>query len=223
MSSRADLPDTALDLGATDSLAHMLPPLLLASGSALLLATIASGAPAAPTAPTAPPAPQAPPAMSNGTGPPASSPYPAGYPELAATAKWVAPVASPFHVTRKFEHANPNWLPGHRGVDFAAEVGAAVYAASPGTITWASSIVGRGVVVVSHAAGLRTTYEPVTAAVSVGDQVLAGQLIGWVTPGTGHCGGYLTCLHWGLRRGFDYLNPLALIDQRRAVLVPLSG
>ena len=81
------------------------------------------------------------------------------------------------------------WLPGHRGVDLAAERGDVVRAARAGTVTVAGDIAGRGVVVVSHLGGLRTTYEPVVAVVAVGDAVDAGDVIGTLAGGDVHCGG----------------------------------
>ena len=79
-------------------------------------------------------------------------------------------------------------------------------------MVFASALAGRGVVVVAHGS-LRTTYEPVSATVAVGDFVFAGDVIGRLAPGVSHCSkfGRVACLHWGLRRGFTYLNPLMLV------------
>ena len=72
--------------------------------------------------------------------------------------------------------------PGHRGVDLLGGPGQAVHAALAGTVTYAGMLAGRGVVVVAHGA-TRTTYEPVTASVAVGQPVASGrparQLSGW--------------------------------------------
>jgi murein DD-endopeptidase MepM/ murein hydrolase activator NlpD len=76
------------------------------------------------------------------------------------------------------------------------------------------------VVVVTHEGGLRTTYEPVAPLVSVGDVVAAGDVLGTVSEGAVHCGGAVPCLHWGLRRGRDYLDPMLLIVPQRPVLLP---
>ena len=62
---------------------------------------------------------------------------------------------------------------GHRGVDLAGSVGQEVHAALAGTVTYAGRLAGRGVVVVSHGE-TRTTYEPVTATVNVGDPAPQG-------------------------------------------------
>ena len=44
-----------------------------------------------------------------------------------------------------------------------------------GTVVFAGVLAGRGVVSVAHPGGLRTTYEPVTATVAVGDVVARGR------------------------------------------------
>jgi murein DD-endopeptidase MepM/ murein hydrolase activator NlpD len=56
--------------------------------------------------------------------------------------------------------------PGHRGVDLAAVAGAPVLAAGAGTVVFAGTVAGRGVVSVDHSGGLRTTYEPVLPTVT---------------------------------------------------------
>ena len=99
---------------------------------------------------------------------------------------------------------------GHRGVDLAAAVGAVVRAAGPGTVAFAGPVAGRPVVSVDHPGGLRTTYEPVTPLVSRGDPVARGDPLGTVAAAPGHCLP-ATCLHWGLRRGDVYLDPLTLV------------
>ena len=139
------------------------------------------------------------------------------------TSVWVAPVGPPTHIVRAFDRPVPNWLPGHRGVDLAAAQGQPVIAAGAGRIMWAGTIAGRGVVVIAHINGLRTTYEPVRSSVSVGQVVKAGYPIGYIAPGQSHCGGRGWCLHWGLRRGFDYLNPLLLLKLGRPRLIPLKS
>ena len=76
-------------------------------------------------------------------------------------------------------------------------------------------------VVVDHG-GVRTTYEPVSASVSVGDVVARGAVIGTLQRGSSHCFPR-ACLHWGLLRGDTYLNPLTLVGAGPIRLLPLSG
>jgi murein DD-endopeptidase MepM/ murein hydrolase activator NlpD len=110
------------------------------------------------------------------------------------------------------------YAPGHRGVDLAASVGLVVVAARSGFVTVAGDVAGRPLVVVSHGDGLRTTYLPVDPLVSVGDRVEAGQPIGSVAA-TGHCA-VTSCLHWGARRGDDYIDPRTLLPLGPIVLLP---
>jgi murein DD-endopeptidase MepM/ murein hydrolase activator NlpD len=110
---------------------------------------------------------------------------------------------------------------GHRGVDLAATAGTPVKAALAGQVLFAGTIAGKGVVVVGHG-DTRTTYEPVTPLVRVGDRVGRGAPIGVLRPG-GHClpG---TCLHWGWLRGETYLDPLELVGASGPVrLKPWTG
>ena len=82
---------------------------------------------------------------------------------------------------------------------------------------------GRGVVVVGHDDGTRTTYEPVRPAVRVGDLVRTGEPVGTLSAAGGHCLP-AACLHWGLLRGEQYLDPLTLVGVGRVRLLPyLSG
>ena len=138
-------------------------------------------------------------------------------PTVRPASTWIAPV--PLHITRGFDRPVPNWLPGHRGVDLAARPGQLVRSAGDGTVIWAGILAGRGVVVVGHQGGLRTTYEPVSASVVAGEQVHTGEVLGSIDRGQTHCDG--RCLHWGLRRGLEYLNPLLLLGLGHARLVPL--
>lgn len=110
---------------------------------------------------------------------------------------------------------------GHRGVDLAGAAGQAVRTALAGEVTFAGRLAGKGVVTVTHG-DTRTTYEPVTASVTVGDAVGAGDVIGTLEPFASHCAPR-TCLHWGWLRGEEYLDPLRLVGGGPVRLVPLEG
>lgn len=99
---------------------------------------------------------------------------------------------------------------GHRGVDLAASPGIPVRAVAAGRVSFAGTVAGKGVVSVELAGtDLRTTYEPVTASVPKGAEVAAGEVVATVAPTGSHC--TTTCVHWGLRRGETYLDPLSLL------------
>ncbi|QWF24002.1 peptidoglycan DD-metalloendopeptidase family protein [Nocardioides sp. LMS-CY] len=122
-------------------------------------------------------------------------------------------------VVRAFDPPADPWDTGHRGVDLRGHPGQRVRSALAGRVTWAGVLAGRGVVVVGHGT-TRTTYEPVTATVAVGDRVAAGDLIGALSPVGSHCAPG-SCLHWGWLEGETYLDPLRLVGAGPVRLLPL--
>jgi murein DD-endopeptidase MepM/ murein hydrolase activator NlpD len=129
-------------------------------------------------------------------------------------------------VVRAFHPPTSQYGPGHRGVDLAAVVGTPVLAAGAGTVVFAGTVAGHGVVSVDHPGGLRTTYEPVSPTVTTGERVAKGERIGTVAPGDPGCPG-AACLHWGVLRdpknGRQYLDPLRLLATARVRLLPIDG
>jgi murein DD-endopeptidase MepM/ murein hydrolase activator NlpD len=121
------------------------------------------------------------------------------------------------------------WQVGHRGVDLAAAPGQAVLAPVDGVVVTAGRVAGRGVVSIRSASGWRATLEPVDAAVTAGQVVSRGQVVGSVSaPGAGgaqHCAPP-GCLHWGVRTGSGarvvYRDPLSLL-RRPVRLLPVPG
>jgi murein DD-endopeptidase MepM/ murein hydrolase activator NlpD len=122
-------------------------------------------------------------------------------------------------VLRPFQPPMQPYGPGHRGADLAGAVGQPVLAAADGVVVFAGPLAGRGVVSVQHPDGLRTTYEPLTAAVAAGAAVRRGQPLGTLEPGHPSCQP-AACLHWGVRRGTEYLDPLRLVSVGRVRLLP---
>lgn len=140
------------------------------------------------------------------------------WPAVAAD-PWGWPLAGPQAVSRPFDPPETRYGAGHRGADLAGRDGVAVRAAGAGRVSYAGLLAGRGVVVVTHGE-LRTTYEPVTAVVRVGQRVAAGQVLGRLT--AGHAGCPSACLHWGLLRGDTYLDPVLLVRSGPPRLLPLD-
>lgn len=116
------------------------------------------------------------------------------------------------------------WGPGHRGVDLAAVAGTPVLAPADGVVTFAGTVVDRGVLTITHPDGLRSSLEPVIPGLGPGTRVTAGDEVAVVGTG-GHCGRVRTgCLHWGVRRSEVYLDPLALLAAAEpVVLLPVLG
>ncbi|MCP2299535.1 Peptidase family M23 [Nocardia amikacinitolerans] len=130
-------------------------------------------------------------------------------------------------VERRFDRPAQDWLPGHRGVDLAGTPGQTVVAAGAGIVVFAGEVAGKPVVSLDHPGGLRTTYEPVRARVSVGARVSCGTPIGTLEEGHADCAAP-ACLHWGLRREAgrrvrpEYLDPLGLLHFAPLRLEPVE-
>ncbi len=140
---------------------------------------------------------------------------------LPPVALWTAPLEGPLAVGRAFEPPPHAYGPGHRGVDLAGSAGAPVLAAGDGVVVFAGMVAGRPVVSIDHANGLRTTYEPVAPSVGAGQAVARGSPIGVLATGHAGCAAG-ACLHWGVRRGDTYLDPLLLLRPPRVRLLPLG-
>lgn len=184
------------------------------------------------------------PSVAGSTTPASGAPGTAVGPEQAERAApasrvgaWVPPLERPLDalgVLASFDPPAQEWLPGHRGVDLAAPPGEPVHAPSGGVVTFAGPVAGRGVVVILHDDGLRTSLEPVAGHVRPGARVAPGDVVGTTeVPGLqgatasqhgGHCAA--TCVHWGVRRADRYVDPLALLGERPPILLlpllPLS-
>jgi murein DD-endopeptidase MepM/ murein hydrolase activator NlpD len=133
--------------------------------------------------------------------------------------RWPVP---PRGVVQGFAPPPQPWLAGQRGVDLAAPAGSAVRAAGAGVVTFAGRVAGVWVIAIRHPDGLSTTYEPVRPSVHAGDAVAAGQVIGVLRRFGGQCRPQ-ACLHWGLRRGQVYLDPLLLLRGGVVRLLPYDG
>jgi murein DD-endopeptidase MepM/ murein hydrolase activator NlpD len=133
---------------------------------------------------------------------------------------WSWPLDPRPAVLRTFNPPAKPWLSGHRGVDLeAVSNGAALLAPSAGRVSFVGVVVDRPVLTIDHGNGLRSSFEPVASALTVGSAVAEGDVVGQVQPG--HCGRAPPCLHWGVRRGDEYVNPLAFVmDLRPSVLLP---
>lgn len=122
-------------------------------------------------------------------------------------------------VLAHFAPPEETWGAGHRGVDLAGTAGQVVRSALDGTVAFVGTIAGKPVVTVRHGAR-RTTYEPVVGTAKAGDHVAAGDPVGRLALTSSHCFP-AACLHWGLREGDEYLDPLVLVGGHAVRLLPL--
>jgi len=163
------------------------------------------------------------PSASAAVKPPVAGTLPAAARRVEAepeTARYGWPLRPVPRIAERFRAPSERWAAGHRGADLVGAPGQEVLVARDGVVAFAGPVAGRGVVSVLHPDGLRTTYEPVTATVAVGDVVARGAVLGALEPGHAGCPA-AACLHWGVRRGeADYLDPLVLVGPGQVRLLP---
>lgn len=102
---------------------------------------------------------------------------------------------------------------GHKGLDIAAPYGTPIYAAESGTVTRAGNKYdGYGnCVMISHADGNVTVYGHMSSvAISYGDYVVRGQLIGYVGSTGDSTGNHC---HFEVRSGSYYNDPSDYVSQ----------
>lgn len=123
-------------------------------------------------------------------------------------------------VLRDFDPPDKPWLSGHRGVDLrTASDGAVVTSPASGIVSFAGVVVDRPVITIDHGGGLKSSFEPVSSSLVAGASVGTGDAIGSVN--AGHCAA-IPCVHWGVRKDGEYLDPLSLfLDLRPSVLLPV--
>jgi len=124
----------------------------------------------------------------------------------------------PGDVVHPFDPPAEEWGAGHRGVDLAAATGEPVRSPAAGVVSFAGQVAGKPVVVVTHPGGLRSTFEPVTVSAVRGDPVAAGDVVGTLAAGPGHCAP-AGCVHWGVLHGEVYLDPLALLGEAPPIVL----
>src|SRR3954452_19615562 len=151
------------------------------------------------------------------TAEPTSAPSPA--PDRGVL--WSPPMDGDLTVTRPFDPPPHPFAAGHRGADLRGTPWTPVLAAGNGVVVFAGWVAGRPVVSIDHPGGLRTTYEPVASSVAAGQTVARGSPIGTLAAGHGGCP-VEACLHWGLRRGETYLDPLSLLQRPGVRLLPIE-
>jgi len=121
---------------------------------------------------------------------------------------WAWPVAGP--VIGAYDPPDSPFGSGHRGIDVAAAIGTIVVAPADGTVSFAGPVGGRRFVTIDHGDGLRSTVSFVEALqVRTGDVVTRGQSI--ASSGTGHTGSTIPHVHFGVRIGEIYQDPLVYL------------
>jgi murein DD-endopeptidase MepM/ murein hydrolase activator NlpD len=122
-----------------------------------------------------------------------------------SSAGFIWPVSGP--ITSPFGW---RWGRMHEGIDIGVPYGTPIHAAAAGTIIYCGWEEGYGnLVVIDHGNNLATAYgHQSSIAVSCGEQVSQGQVIGYVGC-TGHCTG--PHLHFEVRVGGNPVDPLGYL------------
>jgi hypothetical protein len=147
-----------------------------------------------------------------------------GSPGAEAAGTWTWPVRGP--IVRPFDPPASPYGAGHRGIDIAVPAGTVVLAPAPGVVSFAGRVAGELFVSIDHGAGLVSTSSYLSAAsVAKDDPVVAGQPIG--LSGAGHPGSMIPHLHFGVRLGGVYVDPLRYLGPISLVgilwLAPIGG
>ncbi|MBS1119679.1 MAG: Peptidase [Deltaproteobacteria bacterium] len=117
---------------------------------------------------------------------------------------------------RKRMHPVLHTVAAHLGIDYAAPVGTAVWAAAPGTITHRGPAGGAGnLIMIKHDGGIETAYMHLSkfADIKVGQKVPAKTIIGYVGT-TGLSTG--PHLHFGVKQNGAWIDPSKLAPVRSA-------
>lgn len=131
---------------------------------------------------------------------------------------WAWPVLGPRTAVVPYRAPAHEYGAGHRGIDIAASPGTEVRAPAAGVVAFRGVVVDRPLLTVEHPGGYVATFEPLDSALSPGDPVAAGDVIGTVGIG-GHAA--VGTLHLGVRLDGAYINPMLLFGEvPRAVLLP---
>lgn len=135
---------------------------------------------------------------------------------------WESPTGGAPKVARDFQPPAEKWLSGHRGVDLSVHLDGKVRAPEAGTVSHVGKVVDRNTITIDHGNGLRSSFEPVDSNLKRGDRVRKGQIIGTLSNGN-HCALDLhACVHWGVRLGDEYVNPLQFVGAfLPSVLLPV--
>ncbi len=141
--------------------------------------------------------------------------------DTAPRASWEWPLSPRPAVLRAYDPPDKPWMSGHRGVDLGeTHDGVPVTSPESGTVSFVGVVVDRPVITIDHGGGLRSSFEPVESQLTAGTVVAKGETIGTLQPG--HCAAN-ACVHWGVRRGDAYVNPLEFVtDLRPSILLPLG-
>jgi murein DD-endopeptidase MepM/ murein hydrolase activator NlpD len=131
-------------------------------------------------------------------------------PSIGAESKFSSPLVGS-SVVHEYRQSETPYSAGHRGVDYEAKLGQAVFAPADGQVHFVGKVVNRQLISLDHGQELLSAFEPVCSQLTEGDPVVSGQLIGEVCEGEAsydlHCQPNI-CMHFSVRKHGEYLSPL---------------
>jgi murein DD-endopeptidase MepM/ murein hydrolase activator NlpD len=125
----------------------------------------------------------------------------------AVRGSWGWPMASPRVLARPYFAPPTPYAAGHRGIDIRAAASSPVLAPADGIVHFVGVVVDRPVLSITQRGGVLSSFEPVASALSAGDLVVRGEVVGTLL--AGHCA--MPCLHLGARVDGEYVNPLLFL------------
>jgi murein DD-endopeptidase MepM/ murein hydrolase activator NlpD len=129
----------------------------------------------------------------------------AGEVPAPATGLWTWPVAGP--ILRAFDPPDNPYGSGHRGIDIGATVGTPILAPAAGVVSFSGKVGGQLFLTIEHGGALQSTSSWLAdVLVRKGDTVAEGQVVAHT--GWGHAADPLPHLHFSVRLGGAYVDPL---------------
>ena len=141
-----------------------------------------------------------------------------------ATGSWLWPIEG--RIARGFAPPTTPFSAGHRGIDIDAAFGTPVRAPANGVVSFTGFVAGELFVTIDHGDGYRSTDSWLgQSLVKKGQAVKAGDVV--ALSGRGHPELPEDQLHFGVRLGDNYIDPLTVLGPQSAVdlvrLVPLDS
>lgn len=131
-------------------------------------------------------------------------------PSLGAENKFISPLVGS-EIIREYRQSETPYSAGHRGIDYEATLGQAVFAPASGQVHFVGKVVNRRLISLDHGGQLLSAFEPVCSQLTEGETVVEGELIGEVCEGEAsyelHCESKI-CVHFSVRKNGEYLSPL---------------
>lgn len=127
----------------------------------------------------------------------------------AAPSSWLMPLSGEIGRKHGFGYDSTyNDYRFHHGIDIMAEPGSPVYAAATGTVTLArQDPYWGGVVMLEHGGEWQSIYRCLEPAVSIGTEIAAGELLGYILESSTNEAGQEAHLHFELYLVGDEMDP----------------